>query len=802
MTRLLPPPATLALALSLAFSATPLWAQVAMGGLASTEVRELRIPAQPLGDALNAWARQTGTQIAMPQSLVAGKTAPAVTGRLTPRQALDRLLAGSGLVAVPEGQAVTLRKAVDPSAGTTSSLAEVVVAADALRETARGPVAGYVARRSATATKTDTPLIENPQSVSVITGDEIQDRKADSLDEVLRYTAGVTPNQRSLGSDDASLLRGFTVETTGILQDGLRNSGRTFGATIEPYGLERLEVLRGPASVLYGQIPPGGMVNAVSKRPSADMVREVGVEYGSYNRRQLKADVGGALNAEGTWLYRVTMLGREADTRLDHDRDNRLYIAPALTWQPNADTKLTLLARYQKDNQQYAFPNQLAVPGWIGQVDPRVNVSGDDNRFRRTNKMLGYEFEHRFNDTWSVRQNLRYSNLSNDRTDMFPVGLSEGRTVDRYFWPVKADSKSLFMDTQLTARFRTGPLAHHVLVGLDYARIRNVDRYPHEAGFVEPIDLFRPVYGRQALVPSSNPSVERLPARQLGLYLQDQLKWDRWVVTAGLRHDKVHQSSTTSYLATGERSSGYDQSASATTGRLGATYLFDSGWAPYLSYATSFSPELGTSVGGQPLVPSKGRQVEAGVRYQPNDQKSSYTASVFDLVRQNVTTSAPGNPGKLLQTGEVSSRGLELEARAELTRSLSLIAQYTYLQTKITRSNNGDVGLPQQGAPRHSASVWAKYGFMVGESTPSFVALGVRHLGKMRSNTDSGNANLTNPRFTLLDLAMGFDRGPWRVSLNINNLLNKQALYDCGYLEGMCYRSAERTATVNATYRF
>ncbi len=239
-------------------------------------------------------------------------------------------------------------------------------------ERANGPVNGYVARRSATATKTDTLLIESPQSVSVITSDEIGDRKAESLDEVLRYTAGVTPNMKSWAVDEFSLLRGFSLGTAGIFLDGLLTSGRAYAAPIEPYGLERLEVLRGPASVLYGQSPPGGMVNAVSKRPTLDVLREIGVEFGSYNRKQVKVDLGGPLDSQGVWTYRLTMLGRDANTRLDHDKDNRLYIAPALTWQPNADTKLTLLARYQKDNQQYAWQNQLQNPGALGQVDPSV----------------------------------------------------------------------------------------------------------------------------------------------------------------------------------------------------------------------------------------------------------------------------------------------------------------------------------------------------------------------------------------------------------------------------------------------
>ncbi|PHV51037.1 TonB-dependent siderophore receptor [Janthinobacterium sp. BJB301] len=768
--------------------------------------RPYAIPAGPLERALTTFASAAGVELSADAALLQGKRSGGLAGSYTVRQGFEELLRGQGVRVVAGANGAYALQAETAPAGTptqaSATLPAVTINASSERETATGPVRGYVAWRAGSATKTDTALNENPQSVSVVTADEISDRNAESLDETLRYTAGVTPNQRPLGSDDSSLLRGFTIETNGILQDGLRNSGRTFGASIEPYGLERLEVLRGPASVLYGQIPPGGMVNAVSKRPSMDAVREVGIEYGSYRRRQLKADVGGALDAPGAWTYRVVMLGREADTRLDRDRDNRLYFAPSLTWQAGPATRLTLLARYEQDNQQYAFPNQLLQPGPRGQVDPSLNLMGDDNRFKRRNTMLGYEFEHRFNDTWSLRQNLRYTRLKNDRTDMFPLGLNDDGTVERYFMPVDTASKSLFADTQMQAQFATGGLEHQVLLGADYANIRNTDEYRHQKGFIEPIDLYQPVYGRQPLVPAKAPTRADAPSRQLGLYAQDQLKWDRWVITAGLRRDKATQSRDVTDLHSGSVKPDFHQSPSATTGRVGAVYLFDGGWAPYVSYATSFSPELGITANGDALKPSRGKQLEAGVRYEPAGQRASYTAAIFDLVRDNVTTSDIGNPGRLQQTGQVGSRGLELEARTEFASRLSLIAQYTYLDTEVRQSNNGDLGLQQSGAPRHSASAWARQSFALAGSLPAYAALGMRFLGAMRSNSDGENLNIRNGGLTQWDAALGVSRGPWQFALNVNNVLNKQTLYDCGYLPNLCYRNAERTANVSAMYRF
>lgn len=774
---------------------------------AGAGARQYAIAGGTLADVLAQFAAATGVQLIFEPGMLAGLRSGGLRGRYTAQEGFEQVLRGSGYEVTGQGSgAYALRKAAAPvvrsgAADSAATLAPVTVTAAPERETPTGRVNGYVARRSATATKTDTALIENPQSVSVITADEIGDRKAESLDEALRYTAGVTPNLKPWAVDEFSLLRGFELGTAGVFMDGLLTSGRSYAAPIEPYGLERLEVLRGPASVLYGKMPPGGMVNAVSKRPTAETVREIGIEYGTYNRKQLKADIGGALDSRSEWTYRLTVLGRDSNTRLDHDRDNRLYIAPALTWQPSASTKLTLLGRYQKDNQAYAWQNQLEQPGVFGQPSPRVNIGGYDNRWRRDNKMLGYEFEHSFDDTWSMQQSMRYSELDRSETNVFPRGLrADGYTLNRSFSPRETHWKGLLLDTRVQARFGSGPLAHTVLAGVDYAKSRTTDEFPYDRPLLAPMNLFAPVYTHQPLAPAADPYVDRVPSKQVGLYLQDQIKWDRWVLTAGVRHDKADATGTRTFGRTGDSSEIYDTSASATTGRVGVVYLFESGWAPYANYATSFSPEIGKDLNGNLLKPSKGRQIEAGVRYQPTGKNASYTASVFDIVRSNVTTAAPQAPGEVIQTGEVRSRGLELEARADVTSNISLIAQYTYLDTRITRSNDGDLGLPQMSAPKHSASVWGKYSFPVGGSTRAFAALGVRYLGKARSAWDTGNANITNPGIAMVDLALGFDRGPWRVSLNLNNLLNKQSLMDCN--GSICYRSAERTANLSALYRF
>jgi len=780
---------------ALTFASPPAMAQQ----LTSPAPQTYNIASGSLGEALAEFAAAAGVRLVFEPAALAGKKTSGLKGQYGVPEGFATLLQGSAYRAIKTGTSQYTLEAEQQSPSSVLPTVQV----NARTESAFGKVDGYVARRSATATKTDTPLIENPQSVSVITADELTDRKVETIDEALRYTAGVTPNMKPWAVDEFSLLRGFELGSAGIFQDGLLTSGRAYAAPIEPYGLERLEVLRGPASVLYGQSPPGGMVHAVSKRPSATPVREIGFEYGTYDRKQIKADFGGALDNRGEWLYRVTVLGRDSATRLAFDKDDRLYIAPALTWQPNSDTKLTLMARYQKDNQAYAWPNQLQNPGAAGQANPRANVGGRDNRWERDNKMIGYEFEHRLNDTWTVQQNFRYSEFDRIESNVFQLGLEgDGRTTTRVFYPRSSSWWGTSLDTKLQGNFQTGDVSHKVLVGVDFTKAKTTDDYPNQITTMPGFDLFNPVYGgNQTIVPSGNPRIEQYPSKRTGLYLQDQLKWDRWVVTAGLRHDKADASNTRTLPAAGTQTQAYDQSDSYTSGRIGAVYLFPSGWAPYVSYASSFSPETGQAdVNGNPLRPSIGKQLEAGIRYQPVESNASYTASVFDLTRTNVRTAAPGDPSAVVQTGEVKSRGLELEAKVDVTRNLSMVAQYTYLDTEVTRTNYGDLGLSQPSAAKNSASVWAKYGFNVGNTARAFSALGVRYMGKARSYQDYDNLNITNPSFTLIDAALGFDQGPWRFSININNLLDKQFLLECDGT--LCYRNAERTVNVSSTYRF
>ena len=343
---------------------------------AQTATRSYNIAPGPLARALNSFASMAGVELSVDASLLDGKISNGLTGNLTVQGGFDLLLRGHGLQAVRQlngGYTVsTAASTTSAAAGATPALQQnaavlpmVSVRDNADAETAAGPVRGYVARRSATGTKTDTPIVETPQSVSVVGAEEMETLKAQSLQDVLGYVAGVARNEAADRTTDQFFLRGFqaTSDLGNHYRDGMRFGVTRYDGRQELYGLERVEVLKGAASVLFGAGGPGGIINTVSKRPTTQALHEINVEAGSFSRKQVSGDFGGALDDDGVWSYRLTALKRDSDTFIDYVPDNRSFVAPALTWRPNAATSLTLLADYQKDRtvNVYGMPAEGTV---------------------------------------------------------------------------------------------------------------------------------------------------------------------------------------------------------------------------------------------------------------------------------------------------------------------------------------------------------------------------------------------------------------------------------------------------------
>jgi iron complex outermembrane receptor protein len=742
------------------------------------------IPPQALSAALAAFGSQSGYQVSVDHSTLAGLDSAGVSGSYTPEEALRRLLAGTGVTwRFADARSVVLEKLETDGA----TLDPVTAEGQAYRESASGPVDGYVATQSATATKTGTPLIETPQSISVITADRVEAQGAESLAQVLRYTPGANGEVFGLDTRGYGLqLRGFGDNSdTALYRDGLQLRGASFASflTLDPYGAERIEVLRGPASVLYGQNDPGGIINFVTKRPSATPSYEIGVGAGSFDHYEGRFDLGGPIDEEGSLLYRVTGIGFDSDTQVNYVSHDRVYIAPALTWQPDDDTTVTFLSHYQHDDSGWAIqflPSAGTVesnPNGTIPLGTFVGEPGFDD-YVLTQYSAGYQLEHRAGDVWTLRQNARYSHLDNEQRGVFGNGLQADQvTLDRYGDAGESMLDGYTVDNQAQAELVTGPLAHTLLVGLDYQHYRFNDF--GASYLVDPINVYDPGYG-SAITFDGAYQDAHVTLEQFGLYLQDQIKLDdKWSLLLGGRHDWADTKTRDNLFDTH-----VEQRDSAFTGRAGLVYLSETGLAPYVSYAESFVPILATDVNGRPFDPETGRQYEIGVKYQPPGMNSFVTVAAFDLVRQNALTTDPLDPTNQVQSAERRSRGIEVEGVASLDSGLELIAAYTYLSTEITEDNDGNTGNTPYGVPVHKASLWADYTIQSGDFAGLGFAAGVRYVGR----TWGDDANTFRvPDYVLADAAVHYEWNDFRFALNADNILDNDHIASCFAAFGCFY---------------
>jgi iron complex outermembrane receptor protein len=674
-----------------------------------------------------------------------------------------------------------------------------------------GPVTGYNAKQSVTATKTDTPILETPQSISVVTKDQAAAQGAQTVSQALRYVPGVNLDLFSANTFfDAIKVRGFDAPQ---YLDGLRlpkDPGTQFAIPrIEPYGLERFEVLKGPSSGLYGQTEPGGLVNMVSKRPVFTPFVEMIGQVGSFDHLQGAFDVGGPLGGKDSKLaYRVTGLARDSGTQYDFQQDNKLFIAPSLTYQPSSDTSFTFLSHYQKaDNKGF----QQYIPG-VGSLYFNPNGRIPNSRYlgepsvdgyRLEQYGIGYAFEHRINEIFQVRQNLRFFSTGNDMTSTRAESLTPDlRSANRSQVYVMADTRNFTIDNQLQADFYTGPFKHKVLAGVDYINIKSHSDYRFAP--IAAIDMFTPTYGNafRSASAAQQAILRDDTQNQTGIYLQDQIKFDRFALTLTGRHDEA-STETNNLFPTFVPTRSNDR---ADTGRVGLNYLFDFGLAPYISYATSFNPELGTDRLGTPFKPTTGQGKEIGVKYQPPGSNLLFTAAAFDITKQNVLTVDPASLFFSVQTGEVRVKGFEFEVRGNVTRNLEIVGGYSRLDPEVTESNDGFVGNYMTQVARQQAALWGVYSWYSGPLAGFGIGAGVRYVGD--SFADGANLVRIAP-YTLYDAALYYDfsylrpdfKG-WKAQLNATNLFDHYYVASCIINDVYCGMGQARTVLLTLKYNW
>ncbi len=679
---------------------------------------------------------------------------------------------------------VGIAGAQTPSSTEDTAVLPTVTVNSTTTESAFGPVNGYQAKRASTATKTDTPISETPQAITIVTKDQIRDQGATTLQDALTYAAGVRSDAYGLDSrTDSALVRGANAD---VYIDGLRqaNDYYTSAARPDPYTLERIEVLRGPSAMLYGQGSTGGIVNLVSKRPQETFEGEVGVQLGSHGRKQVQTDITGPLDKEGQWLYRVIAVTRDADTQVDYVRDDRAMLAPSLTWKPSASTSLTLQGLYQKDKSgstsQFLPWEGMLTSNPNGRIPTSRFIGEPDDRYDTQRKSFGYLFEHQFNDNWAFRQNFRYATNKVDylthyadsfNGDPWYLDPVQKQVIGRYIDDSITKVRIATIDQNLEGKFNTGELKHDVIAGFDYTRYRR-DRL---SGFgYDSINVYEPVYGN-----SSRATLTEDPRNvqtQAGVYLQDQMKIGSWIIAAGVRHDRVNS----------ELEGSDDERSSATTKRLGVMYQLSNGWAPYVNYSESFTPVAGTDANDSRFKPLRGEQVEGGVKYMPENGNHEFTAAVWQIKEKNQLTADPSNPLNQVQTAETKNRGLELEWKGRITRSFDAIAFYNYtdLDDELT------------AVPRNQAALWGVWHLSAGKAQRLSVGTGVRYMSSLKD----GDAP-TTPSVTLLDAMVAWEVEQWRFALNVNNLADKTYNSVC-LSRGDCWYGARRSILASATYKF
>ena len=801
-------PSLLAVAIALS---TPLVSSQLIAAEQASSVRAYNLPAAPLSTTLNQIASQGGLALSLNPALAAGKTSAPVSGQYDAAGALRAALRGTGLqleqsstgtytlVAVPEG---------------VMALPETSVIGVENLETAWSPVEGYTATRTAAGSKTDTALVEAPRSISVATRQQMEDRGVHSLDDAVRYMPGITAS--SYGSDtraDWLRVRGF--EPTQFL-DGLPlPKGVYANPKQETWNLDRLALLRGPASSVYGQTPPGGLLDMVSRRPSDIASSEIQLQYGSDNHRQINFASTGKIDEAGQFLYGISGVVRDSGTQVDHVDNKRYNIAPSLTWNIDEDTKFTLLSQFTRDDtgitSQFLPIQGTKIKSPFGDISHHKNLGDPDwEYYDRTYYALGYAFEHRLNDTWQFKQNLRYtkSDLSFQALTVgsYPfTEVDDQGNVGRSSTSVDEDISQFAVDNNFQADFATGDIRHTLLLGLDHQRSNT--NYTSIFGFSDTTpgtNVINPINGQPIVRPARSTAFYDYNQKtyQTGLYVQDQMALDQWRLTLGGREDWVHTS--TQFINKGDATN--TQRDKAFSGNAALSYVFDSGFVPYLSYAESFQPTTGadaTSTGS--LKPTEGKQWELGIKYQPPGSKTLLSAAVYDLTQKNVSVNTFVDGVSITsQTGEVKVKGLELEAVSDVTENLKVIAAYTLAKSEV--QNGADKGNRLQLMPNQQASLWTDYTWHTGVLDGFGVGAGVRYTGNTygdKANTWLGKADA----YTVFDASVHYDLGRLDTSLkgaslalNATNLFDKEYISTCDSF--YCYYGDTRSVVASATYKW
>lgn len=642
-----------------------------------------------------------------------------------------------------------------------------------------------------TALKLDAPMAETPRPVSTVDREELEERNVQHLDETFRYRAGVRSGHYGADNDtDWLKVRGFDHAT---YQDGLRVYREGYYQWLpEPYGLERVDVLKGPSSILYGEAPPGGLINAISKRPTAESRGRLDLQAGNREHRQLGIDTSGPLGDDGDVRYRLVGTYKYREGDIDHTENERFYLAPSLEIDLTNDTMLTLRGSVQHDDavpvNAFKLPYGTVEDTPFGKVDPSTNLGEPGyERNDREQYALGYELRHFFNDTWSFEQRTRYNRMYLDLRSVYASAMVNAREASRGLVYRDGATRSWTTDNRLTGYWSGSGFENTLLLGVDYQDLETEGDEADLFSFGSPIDIFDPVYGNFTPVSGSQLEERRNTREQLGLYAQNQLVLaERWILLGGARFDEAETTTRNRTTGASERAEADELSLSG-----GLMYRSAAGVNPYLSYQESFEPVSGVDSSGDLYEPREGRQWELGVKVAPPGWNGYLTAAAFDL-REDNTLISDGS-GRQVQAGERTSTGFELETVGYLTDRLQATFAYTYTDARQDESaSQQDQRAPL--IPRHQASAWLDYTFTGDTLDGLKLGGGIRYVGE----TEDGDTQV--PDYAVADAMARYDlSASWYVQVNVNNVTDKEYVASCEY---WCYYGESRSVTASTAYRW
>lgn len=765
--------------------------------LADEKAKNYNIPAQSLHSALQTLADQAGVAVFFSENQVSGKTSPALNGQYSAREALQKLLVGSGLTYTFNSEDSVSIKSVDSGSDASSTLPAVKVAASALNDTRDPYNKEYAVSRSSAGTKTDTPIMETPLSIQVIPRAVMNDQQVISVNDALKNVSGVQTGGYSFY--DNATIRGFDAGQS-TYRNGLR---QPYITNLETANLDRVEVLKGPAAIMYGRIEPGGMINLATKRPLDSPYYSVQQQFGSFDTYRTTVDATGPVMADKSLLYRINIAYKDNKSFRDFVSAEHVFVAPSLTWRPNDRFETNLDIEYQHDNWVEDGsdsglpaignrPANLPISRYFG--DPSWNKLHPNTQDK---VLVGFDWSYQFTPNWKLKNRFHYIDAQYQQNILWADSFDPGtQMLSRGLWYTPLHRNTYGTNLDLTGKFATGFAQHDVLVGFDLNRLNSRDGGGF-SGYSDPYNALdininnpSPSYGLDlSQLVAQNNFFYKYQENWYGVYFQDHITlWDKLHILGGGRHDWAENGSGQS--ATSHDSiSMQNNRTEFFSPRVGVLYQPWHWLSLYGNYVEAIgSNNGGRAASGLPFGPQTAEQFEGGVKTEFFDGRLNATLAYFHIDKQNMLATDPNNPLYSVAIGQARSRGYELDVSGKVTDNLSLIGTYAYTETQITKDSStlyddngdaigagpGNTGHQLASVPRHSGSVWVKYDFDQGILRGLNIGTGVY----LRSQRQGDNANSFQlPGYGRWDASIGYSIKHAGTTItpqfNVYNLLDK-----------------------------